>query len=121
MSDVITTDQPASATSLLQAKGIANLVERALLTEVRLTPKPGLVDIRNSGAHKDMDLALFEKSTLAVAPWMENFYQLGYDTSALEAELVLPMLRPLVWRARPICYRRQEELTLTVAQFSPLV
>lgn len=40
MSDVITTDQPASATSLLQAKGIANLVERALLTEVRLTPKP---------------------------------------------------------------------------------
>lgn len=42
MSDVITTDQPASATSLLQAKGIANLVERALLTEVRLTPKPVL-------------------------------------------------------------------------------
>lgn len=95
MSDVITTDQPASATSLLQAKGIANLVERALLTEVRLTPKPGLVDIRNSGAHKDMDLALFEKSTVAVAPWMENFYQFGYDTSALEAELVLPMLRPI--------------------------
>ncbi len=37
-----------------------------LLTEAVLTPKPGLVDIRNSGA-QDMDLAAFERSTTAIA------------------------------------------------------
>lgn len=73
------------------------LVERvaaSLLTEVRLTPKPGLVDIRNSGAHHDMDLAAFERSTAAISPWMATFYRMGYDTSAARPASVLPMLRP---------------------------
>jgi len=33
--------------------------DRALLAELRLTPKPGLVDRRNSGAHRDMDVSTF--------------------------------------------------------------
>lgn len=74
---------------------IIRLVERALLTEVRLTPKPGLVDIRNSGAHQDMDLAAFERSAAAIAPWMEKFFIMGNSTAQLEAENVLVMLRPL--------------------------
>ncbi len=57
----------------LSAEEVVSAVERALLTEVRLTPKPGLVDIRNAGAHWDMDLASFEASTAVVAPWMEKF------------------------------------------------
>lgn len=78
-----------------QGGDIIRLVERALLTEVRLTPKPGLVDIRNSGAHQDMDLAAFERSTAAIAPWMEKFFIMGNSTAQLEAENVLVMLRPL--------------------------
>ncbi|WP_447315765.1 triphosphoribosyl-dephospho-CoA synthase CitG [Klebsiella michiganensis] len=70
-------------------------VERALLTEVRLTPKPGLVDIRNAGAHRDMDLASFEASTAAVAPWMEKFFIMGHDTANITPEQVLTMLRPV--------------------------
>ena len=34
----------------------ARLAVRALLYEVTTTPKPGLVDRRNSGSHKDMDV-----------------------------------------------------------------
>ena len=37
----------------------ARLAVRALLYEVITTPKPGLVDRRNSGSHKDMDVFTF--------------------------------------------------------------
>lgn len=95
MSEMIAIKQPAHASSVLQASDVVGLIERALFTEVQLTPKPGLVDIRNSGAHQDMDLATFERSIAAVTPWMENFYIIGRDSSALPAEQVLPMLRPI--------------------------
>lgn len=95
MSEVITAEQPARIFSVTEASDIIGLVERALLTEVRLTPKPGLVDIRNSGAHQDMDLAAFERSAAAIAPWMENFFIMGSQTAALADDQVLPMLRPL--------------------------
>lgn len=79
----------------IDAEGIVKLVAQALLTEARLTPKPGLVDIRNSGAHEDMDLATFEKSVPVIAPWMEKFYLMGFNTAELASEEVLPMLRPI--------------------------
>ena len=44
------------------AKRIASLASGCLIDEARLTPKPGLVDSRGSGSHKDMTLALLEKS-----------------------------------------------------------
>ncbi|WP_374043498.1 MULTISPECIES: triphosphoribosyl-dephospho-CoA synthase CitG [Klebsiella] len=77
------------------AEDIVSRVERALLTEVRLTPKPGLVDICNTGAHQDMDLASFEASTAVVAPWMEKFFIMGHDTANIVSDQVLMMLRPV--------------------------
>ncbi len=46
----------------LDAGKIGMLAEQALLYEVSVTPKPGLVDRNNNGAHLDMDLWLFLKS-----------------------------------------------------------
>lgn len=40
---------------------IAKLVQEALLEEVYTTPKPGLVDCHDTGAHTDMDCRTFEK------------------------------------------------------------
>ena len=40
----------------------------SLVTEARLTPKPGLVDQRNTGAHTDMDLSTFMTSAAALEP-----------------------------------------------------
>src|SRR5439155_24178258 len=37
----------------------ADYADRALLTELMLTPKPGLVDRRNCGTHRDMDVQTF--------------------------------------------------------------
>ena len=41
---------------LLTSRAIADLAVAALRAEAELTPKPGLVDRRGSGAHTDMDL-----------------------------------------------------------------
>lgn len=48
------------------SSNIAELAVSALLAEVWTTPKPGLVDRAGSGAHTDMDLAMFERSALAL-------------------------------------------------------
>lgn len=44
----------------------ATLAWRAMLTEVNLSPKPGLVDRINNGAHKDMALDDFHRSAEAI-------------------------------------------------------
>ena len=95
MSDVLINPARVRRVKPLSAEEVVSAVERALLTEVRLTPKPGLVDIRNAGAHRDMDLASFEASTAVVAPWMEKFFIMGHDTAAVAPEQVLMMLRPV--------------------------
>ncbi len=41
----------------------------ALVKEAALTPKPGLVDSANNGAHKDMDLSLLLASASAIRPF----------------------------------------------------
>lgn len=59
------------------ARHLAALAHQALLDEVSLSPKPGLVDERNSGAHTDMDLALFRRSADALRPRLEEFVRAG--------------------------------------------
>lgn len=59
------------------AKELAEAARRSLFDELYTTPKPGLVDLNNSGAHPDMDVALFEKSADALAQYFEDAAQLG--------------------------------------------
>ncbi len=44
------------------ARQLADIVVSALIAEVTLTPKPGLVDLRSRGAHSDLDCALMCRS-----------------------------------------------------------
>ena len=46
----------------------------------------GLVDLANNGAHKDMDVALFEKSAEALRPYFYDAAMLGMDSCSM-AEL----------------------------------
>ena len=59
-------------------KEIERSVCKALLGEVYTTPKPGLVDLRDTGAHSDMDVHTFEKSTAAIAPYISEMFCEGY-------------------------------------------
>lgn len=54
----------------------------ALLDEACLTPKPGLVDGANAGAHQDMDLAAFEKSAASLLPYFREAVRLGLENAA---------------------------------------
>lgn len=68
------------------AEGIAALACAALLDEVYATPKPGLVDQRNNGAHTDMDTQLFIVSANALRPYFCLAAQMG-ETDCRMAEL----------------------------------
>ncbi|MFZ4878397.1 triphosphoribosyl-dephospho-CoA synthase [Janthinobacterium sp. Mn2066] len=47
---------------------LARQVVQALLDEVTLTPKPGLVDLRSRGAHTDLNWALMSHSACTLQP-----------------------------------------------------
>lgn len=81
----------------------ATLAWRAMLTEVNLSPKPGLVDRINNGAHKDMALEDFHRSAEAIQSWLPRFIEYGAFSAQLSPEDVLKGLRPLAWPAKPIC------------------
>ena len=77
------------------AKKYGALAYRAMLAEVNLTPKPGLVDRFNCGAHKDMALIDFYHSADAIAPWLPRFIEQGINHAQLAGQAALNSLRPL--------------------------
>lgn len=58
---------------------IASNAEKALLVEVMLTPKPGLVDCMNSGSHTDMTYFTFIESIKALVPFFKEYLNLGLN------------------------------------------
>lgn len=74
---------------------IGSLAYEAMVREVMVTPKPGLVDQANSGAHRDMDLALFLVSADAIAPWLSRFVHQGLASKDHPLDQLLGALRPL--------------------------
>ena len=64
---------------------VAHMATRALKAELNTTPKPGLVDTHDSGAHRDMDHALMMRSIRAMHPYFVQLATLGYDSTQLPA------------------------------------
>ena len=54
------------------AETIATCATRALLYEVSVTPKPGLVDRLGNGAHSDMDFFTFIDSATTLSPYFRD-------------------------------------------------
>ena len=79
---------PALSEETLCARSLGQLAQKALLTEVLLTPKPGLVDRENSGAHEDMHLGTFISTTAALGETFRSIAETG-------------LLSPLTERERP--------------------
>lgn len=57
---------------------IAHLATQALQAELDTTPKPGLVDKENNGAHRDMDHALMQLSINTLHPYFVRLALLGF-------------------------------------------
>ena len=57
---------------------IAHLATQALQAELDTTPKPGLVDKDNNGAHRDMDYTLMQLSINTLHPYFMRLAFLGF-------------------------------------------
>lgn len=84
--------QSAAASTLPQH--IAEIAVRAMLYEMACTPKPGLVDCSNNGAHQDMDFFLFCNGAAALAPGMYELALYGWNYRGQTAR-ILPGLRAI--------------------------
>jgi triphosphoribosyl-dephospho-CoA synthase len=89
---LLSTPRLDRAAHLRAARHLAALAGQSLIAEAELTPKPGLVDRRGRGAHRDLSLELMRRSAAAIQPY---FFQMallsaGQEPSAeLRAELAL--------------------------------
>lgn len=76
-----------------EAEHIGSLAVKSLLFEVCTTPKPGLVDRRNNGSHKDMDLFTFMASSNALQPYFTKCALIGLQTKAQAAAATFDAIR----------------------------
>lgn len=74
---------------------IANISIKSVLYEVAATPKPGLVDRDNSGAHRDMDFFTFMNSTSVLYPYFFNCTRAGINFKGEDYRLLLKDIRPI--------------------------
>lgn len=61
----------------LDSQTISYLASSALEKEVKTTPKPGLVDLNNTGSHRDMDISTFEKSIESLRSYWADCFKTG--------------------------------------------
>ncbi len=71
----------------------ANLAKQALIDEVSATPKPGLVDLNNSGSHSDMNKDLFIKSANALQNYFSECVTIGQNTQDCDYGYTFDLLR----------------------------
>jgi triphosphoribosyl-dephospho-CoA synthase len=74
---------------------ISSTALEAMLHEVSVTPKPGLVDRNNSGAHRDMDFFTFISSASVIQPYFRKMALEGSSFSSDDFTLLLKKIRPI--------------------------
>jgi holo-ACP synthase/triphosphoribosyl-dephospho-CoA synthase len=77
------------------SKKLSSLAQQAILAEISLTPKPGLVDRFNSGSHADMNYQTFIDSTAAISPWFGDLVREGFAFQEDDLTQALPRLRQI--------------------------
>lgn len=87
---------------------IAAKARQALEREVLLTPKPGLVDAANNGAHTDMSKDTFLRSAAALEPWLLRMAERGKASLEESPAQLLATLRPMGLRAEEDMYAATE-------------
>lgn len=62
---------------MINGEIISRIAFKALIMEVSAYPKPGLVDIVDSGSHSDMDYFTFVNSSVAITDYFLDAFNLG--------------------------------------------
>lgn len=85
----------ASKQAFSLPKLVSHLAYHAMMLEVHLTPKPGLVDTLNNGSHDDMTLATFVVSANAIVPYFTQFVATATAHAHVPVTALLSVLRPI--------------------------
>lgn len=74
---------------------LSRMCEYALIAEVSTTPKPGLVDRHDSGAHTDMSYDTFIASTHAIVPYLTRMAETGFTWKHPDGCGLFRAIRPI--------------------------
>ncbi|WP_249323852.1 triphosphoribosyl-dephospho-CoA synthase CitG [Wansuia hejianensis] len=84
---------------------ISNMAIKSILYEVASSPKPGLVDRHNPGAHKDMDFFTFLSSGSVLGPYFYNCTNIGINFKGQDYTKLLIDIRPIGIKAEEDMFR----------------
>lgn len=85
-------------------KKLSLLAQRAILSEISLTPKPGLVDKFSCGSHADMNYQTFLDSTAAISHWFGELVREGFYFQNDDLSKALPVIRNIGLRMESAMY-----------------
>jgi len=69
----------------MNPEAIASLATQALLQEIEVFPKPGLVSGIDNGSHSDMDAALLRRSARVLGPYFARVAEAGARDESMQA------------------------------------
>lgn len=91
-------------------KKLSSLAQQAILFEISLSPKPGLVDKFSNGSHSDMNYQTFINSTAAISPWFAELVHQGYSFNDSDLTKVLPLIRNIGLRMESAMYEATQNI-----------
>jgi len=91
-------------------KKLSSLAQQAILFEISLSPKPGLVDKFSNGSHADMNYQTFIDSTAAISPWFAELVREGYSFSDSNLTKALPLIRNIGLRMESAMYNETQNI-----------
>ncbi|KRN99098.1 triphosphoribosyl-dephospho-CoA synthase CitG [Companilactobacillus kimchiensis] len=89
---------------------LANAALKALLYEVDVQPKPGLVDPVDHSTHLDMDVFTFIDSAVALQPYFKQFAQAGIDFEGEDLTELFKSIRPIGIKAEQTMFEATGEV-----------
>lgn len=84
---------------------ISSLCIKSILYELAASPKPGLVDRYNPGAHDDMDVFTFLGSASVLPPYFQECTRAGLDFQGDDYRKLMEGLRPIGIEAENLMFQ----------------
>ncbi len=86
---------PPAAAGVSIAERLGQFATAAILHELAASPKPGLVDMKGAGAHKDMNFYTFISSAAALSPHFTKLAMAGFENALLSPAKLFIRLREM--------------------------
>ena len=89
---------------------LASLALKAVLYEISLSPKPGLVDKFSNGSHSDMSYQTFLASSSAISGWFAEMVLAGFAFRGSDLTGALPVIRNIGLRMESAMYQSTQNI-----------